>query len=165
MASLPNLETMIQNAKMRASALSNLDNKYGASAALAARAATASPRHPGNSRLSGQKRPSSALSSSSPHHDSSKKSGGLRLGSGGTENREAMIGQLQTLLNDRSDKLKYKMIDQLSGKSLVLEINKPTKSRTMKIKRSSSSPLSLIPTGWWRVASASRIKNWKRRRN
>jgi hypothetical protein len=129
---MESLHEMVEKAKMRASVMSNLDNKYAAlsaSNAAAIAAGKAMISH-GNGRSAVISRKRKGMSSPSPSH------GGKGMTSTGKgENKEMMIEQLQEILNNRTEKMKNKITEQLVGKSLVLEINKPTKTRAMRIKK------------------------------
>jgi hypothetical protein len=113
------LDEMIKNAKIRASVLSGLDNRYAATTATAAYAAASG----------------SGKATSIPQKRKRASDSVIPTARGG-DSKDVMVAQLQDLLNDRSERIKNKLTDQLVGKSLVLEINKPTKSRATKLKRS-----------------------------
>jgi hypothetical protein len=130
---MESLNEMVAKAKMRASVLSSLDNKYAAisaSQAAAVAAGKAMMTHGnGRSAVVSSKR---KLMPSSP----SPSPGGIGINSTGRgENKDMMVEQLQEILNNRSEKMKNKITEQLVGKSLVLEINKPSKTRAMRIKK------------------------------
>jgi hypothetical protein len=130
---MESLNEMVAKAKMRASVLSSLDNKYAAISAsqVAAVAAGKAMMTHGNGRSAVVSR-KRKLMPSSP----SPSPGGIGINSTGRgENKDMMVEQLQEILNNRSEKMKNKITEQLVGKSLVLEINKPSKTRAMRIKK------------------------------
>lgn len=134
---------MVAKAKMRASVMSHLDNKYAAlsaSNAAAVAAGKAMMTH-GNGRSAVISKKRKGMASPSPSH---REGGGGGIGIASIDRgvgragdpKEMMVEQLQEIINNRTEKMRNKIVEQLVGKSLVLEINKPTRTRAMRIKRS-----------------------------
>jgi hypothetical protein len=122
------LDEMIKNAKIRASVLSGLDNRYGATAATAAYVASSGgTKLPISASLLHKRKKGSDSAECVARTPGSSSAGG--------DSKDKMVAQLQDLIHDRSDKIRNKLTEQLVGKSLVLENNKPTKSRAMRLKR------------------------------